>query len=238
MVSSFIKAAWFGIPGARRFLEWQLPWLTGRFLNEPAFFPSNLVRLSLAFPHFRVTSWARLGELNHEFGALPVANWNALGSAAFDCMPLIAMNMAGLADLFPDDPRVARAWRWFSRPNVPAVEGMQVAAFLSYSNKRSVVPYGRTRASVAPAVRPNQVFRAARSGPPGRVLGVVQTTGGLATGYTLSGTTAGLLSVDDAGVLVAAGALPGGPLSVMVSATNPHGRSRDVPLIVEVGERG
>lgn len=236
MVSSFIKAVWFGIPGAERFLEWQLNWLTGRFLNEPDFFPSNLVRLAIGFPHFRVRSWAELGAANRAFGALPVANWNATGEAGFDCLPTIAMNMAALVDLYPGDPRVARAWRWLSRPNVPDIEAMRPAAFTGGSNKRSVVPTGQTRAAVPPQVVSGQIFHLRRDAPRGTVLGVLRVAGGQAPTFSLAGQGAGFLTVDDAGVIVLAGTPPPEPrLTLQVSASNAHGRGRDVPITVEIG---
>lgn len=235
MVSSFIKATWFGIPGARRFLEWQLNWLAGRFLNEPEFHPSNLVRLAISFPYFRVRTWAELGAANRTFGPLPVANWNATGEAPFDCLPTIAMNLAALVDLFPDDPRVARAWRWLSRPNVPEIEAMRPAAFTGGSNKRSVVPAGQTRASVPPQVVAGQVFRMRRDAPRGSVVGVLRVAGGQAPTFGLAGQAAAFLAVDDAGVLILTGAVPAeGRVVAQVSAANQHGRGRDAQVAIEI----
>jgi hypothetical protein len=235
MVSSFIKAVWFGIPGAKRFLEWQLNWLTGRFLNEPDFHPSNLIRLAISFPYFRVRTWAELGAANRVFGPLPVSNWNATGEAGFDCLPHIAMNLASLMDIFPDDPRVARAWRWLSRPNVPEIEAMRPIAFNGGSNKRSVVPAGQTRASVPPQVLAGQVFRLRRDAPRGSPVGVLRVAGGQGPSFGLAGPAAAFLAVDDAGVLVVSGEIPGpGRLVAQVSAANQHGRGRDTPITVEI----
>jgi hypothetical protein len=238
MLSSLIKAAWFDIPGAREYLRWSLNWHAGRFLNEPAFYPSSLVRFSLNFPHFNLRSWEALEAAQRpSFGPLPVANWNRTGEASFDTTPFVAMNIASLVDLFPDDPRTARAWRWFQRRNVPDIPVMTPAAFAAVS-ARSAVPMGRTRATAAPAVAPGQAFRVPDDTNPGSVAGVVRTTGGLATDYAIvGGTGAPFFTIDDAGVLTLAEALDhdaAPALTLSVVAGNATGRSAATAILVEV----
>ncbi len=239
MLSSLIKAAWFGVPGAREYLRWSLNWHAGRFLQAPVFHPTTFVRLAIVFRHFNVRSWEQLEAMqNPTLGPLPVANWNLSGEANFDCLPFIAMNIACLVDLFPEDARVARAWRWFQRHNVPDVPAMTQQALTTAYSQRSVVPAGRTRAAAAPAVPPGQVLRVPEDLAPGAPVGVLRTTGGLATGYAIAGgTSPGVFEVDDAGVVTLADVLSHAEAArhvLSVTAANAQGRSAAVAVVVEV----
>lgn len=238
-LSSLIKAAWFDVPGAEQFVRWGLNWHAGRFLQAPVFHASVFVRLAIVFPHFSIKSWAQLEAAQRpSLGPLPVANWNLTGEASFDCLPFIAMNIATLVDLFPDDPRVARAWRWFQRPNVPDLPAVSAPGLTTAYSGRSVTPVGRTRAPVPPVLPAGQVFRVKEDHAPGTPVAVLRSRGGLATGYAiLGGSSAGRFEVDDAGVISLVDVLSHAeaPRHVLtLAASNAQGRSAPVAIVIEV----
>jgi hypothetical protein len=238
-LSSLIKAAWFGVPGAEEFVRWGLNWHAGRFLQAPVFHASVFVRLAIPFPYFNIKSWAQLEAAQRpSLGPLPVQNWNLTGEASFDCLPFIAMNIATLVDLFPDDPRVARAWRWFQRPNVPDLPSLSAPGLTTAYSGRSVTPIGRTRAPVPPVLPPGQVFRVKEDHAPGTPVAVLRSRGGLATGYAiLGGSSPGRFEVDDAGVITLVDVLSHAeaPRHVLtLAASNAHGRSAPVAIVIEV----
>jgi len=238
-LSSLIKAAWFGVPGAEDFVRWGLNWHAGRFLQAPVFHASVFVRLAIVFPYFSIKTWAQLEAAQRpSLGPLPVQNWNLTGEASFDCLPFIAMNVATLVDLFPDDPRVARAWRWFQRPNVPDLPAVSAPGLTTGYSARSVTPIGRTRAPIPPVLPAGQVFRVAEDHAPGTPLAVLRSRGGLATEYAiLGGAGRGLFSVDEAGVITLVDVLSHAEAPrhvVTLAAANARGRSAPVAVVIEV----